>query len=72
LLSLANGLRIALNAQPALTSLQANVKPFPYKPEMRVVNTENLWQLSGILKLDLFAQCLGQAALRTSMKSDPR
>jgi hypothetical protein len=70
LFSLANGLRIALNAEPPLTSLQANVKPFPYKPQMRVVNTKNLWQSSGILKLDLFAQCLGQAALHPSMKSE--
>jgi hypothetical protein len=39
---------------------------------MRVINTKNLWELGGILKLDLFAQCLGQAVLRTSLKSGPR
>jgi hypothetical protein len=39
---------------------------------MRVVNTEQLWELRSILKLDLFAQCLGQAALHTSVMSRPQ
>jgi hypothetical protein len=48
------------------------VKPLADEPEMRIVNTEELRQLIGIFKQDLFAQCLSQAVLHTSSESGPQ
>src|ERR671922_1942031 len=72
LLGLAHVLRVALNAQAALARLEADVQPFADESEMRVINAEDLWELGGIVQLDLFAQCLSQAAFHTSMKSGSR
>ncbi len=48
------------------------MKSFADQPEMRIIDTKNLRELSGILQLDLFAQCLSQARSQTSMESDPQ
>jgi hypothetical protein len=67
LLGLLDGLHLAVNAQATLVGVQANVQPFAYEPEMCVINAEDLRELGGILKVDLFAHCVSQAALCTSL-----
>ena len=72
LFGLADGLGITSNAEPVLARVQVDVEPFANEPEMRIINTEDLRQLIGIFKQDLFAQCLGQAFLQTSIESGPQ
>lgn len=72
LFGLVDSLWITFNTQPTLTGEQVDMQPFADEPEMRIINAEKLWKLTGILKLDLFAQYLGQASLHTSIESGPR
>ena len=72
LFGFADGLGITSNADPMLPRVQVDAESLANEPEMRIVNTEELRQSRGIFKQDLFAQCLGQAFLHTSIESGPQ